>query len=459
MTNWHPTLGADRARYEGIVDALADDIATGRLQPGERLPTQRELASELDLAIGTVTRAYSEAQRRGLVVARVGRGTFVRDMRDPQTRWELGEALDPSVIDFGLLVPPRVGRDALVEGLRSAARGLGRQEDVLDLLGYQPHAGHPSHRKAGADWIERTGLEARPDHMLLCGSAQHALAATLSTLVQPGEAIFVEELTSPGIKDVASWLELRLHGLPMDRDGLIPEAFREAAATGTARVLYCMPTLHNPTTISMSRERRQAIAEIAMAHDVAIVEDGVHGLLPERPPLPLSAYAADHSYYITSLSKTVAPGIRVGYLLAPARAVPPIESALRATLWMTSPLLAEIAARWMRDGTADRILSEIRREMAVRRSAAAEILPGVGPAEGSLHLWMRLPPPWRPGEFVTAAQARGVRLSPTGIFTTHAGPEPGAVRICLSGADTLEETRRGLEVLGHLLALRRRRPA
>lgn len=338
-----------------------------------------------------------------------GRGTFVRSVPDVGTLWHLGQAVDPDVIDFSILVAPRVAHDEFGAALESTAADVARIPRLLDLLSYQPHAGVPAHREAAAQWLARTGLDAQPHRTVVCGSAQHALMAALSVICRPGDAVFVEQLTNPGIKDFAAWYSLRLHGLPIDDEGLMPEPFEAAAQAKLAKALYCVPTLQNPTTATMSDARRRVVADIAVRHGIAIVEDGVYGLLPSKPPVPLAAYAPEHAYYFTSLSKTVAPGLRVGYLHAPDRAITLLEAALRATLWMASPLLAEIAARWIADGTVHRILTANRAEMVARQKAAVAALRDfeVAAHPEGYHLWLRLPSTWRAAEFALAAREIG----------------------------------------------------
>jgi DNA-binding transcriptional MocR family regulator len=260
-------------------------------------------------------------------------------------------------------------------------------------------------------------------------------------------------LTSPLLKDLAAWLELKLHGLPMDAEGLLPEPFEAACRSGVARVLYCMPTVQNPTSAIQSDTRRRELAAIAMAHDVAIVEDGVMGLLAPDSPPPLAAYAPEHACYLTSLSKTIAPGLRVGYLQAPARWREEFRFAIRASTWMASPLAAEIAARWIADGTADRITAAHREEAAWQQALAARIL---GPwtyeaAPAGYHLWLHLPEPWRSSDFVVSCRQRGVGITSPEAFVPGRGEAPHAVRVCLGQAGSRARLEQGLRTLAAVL--------
>ena len=145
----------------------------------------------------------------------------------------------------------------------------------------------------GAEWIGRAGVAASADRVLVCTGSQHGLTVVLATLLQPGDLLLTESLTYAGLKSVAGLLHLQLAGLPVDAHGLRPDALEDACRARRARVLYVIPTLHNPTTAVMPLARRREIAEIAERHDVAIVEDDVHGLLPETRPAPLAALAPE----------------------------------------------------------------------------------------------------------------------------------------------------------------------
>jgi DNA-binding transcriptional MocR family regulator len=279
------------------------------------------------------------------------------------------------------------------------------------------------------------------------------MVVLFSTLARPGDVILTEAQTDPGMKDLANLLQLRLQGIPMDDEGIRPEALEAACRSGDARILFLIPTLHNPTTNVMPPERRKAIARLVRAHDLFLVEDDVYGLLPEDRPEPISRALPDRGFYFTSLSKTIAPGLRLGYLAAPRAMGARLASGIRATLWMTAPLLAEIATLWINDGTADRILVQVRRETAARQEMAARILaPFAFRAHRcGYHLWLELPEPWRSEQFVAHARRRGVAVTSPEAFVAGRSPAPHAVRVCLGAAADRARLEQGLTLLKSLL--------
>ena len=430
--------------YEAIALAIASDVANGRLKTGERLPTHRDLAGRLGVTVGTVSRAYAEAARRGLVSGEVGRGTFVRGDASPD---------DTGLVDLASNHPPLPPGDALTAALEDAFASLAGAQGTGELLAYPPDSGYARHREAGAQWLAWCGLDTPPDRVLACSGSQHALAIVLSTLLRPGETLATEALTYPGLQAVANLLHLRLQGLPMDRHGLEPGAFESACLAGGLKAVYLVPTIHNPTTRMMPLERRQQIARIARAHGVAIVEDDIHAHLPSERPAPVASLAPELAYFITSTSKTLAPGLRVGYLLAPADHLERLTAAARATVWASAPLMAEIATLWIRQGTAQRLLAARRGEAVARQKRAREALAGwhfEAHPEG-YHVWLQLPEPWTSVTFSAQARRHGVAVTPSEAFVIGREPAPHAVRLCLGAARSRASLDRGLGLVASLL--------
>lgn len=450
MTTWRPDL-ADRSgpRYLAIADCLADDVRLGRLAEGERLPTHRDLADSLGLTVGTVSRAYAEAERRGLLHGEVGRGTFVGGMAGG-TELPSPGATDPAVVDLGLNLPLYAQDPDLGDALRT----LAKRRDLHELLSYQPFAGSDRYRRAGAQWIARHGLDVEPAHVIVTGGAQHAIAILLGTLCRAGDVVLTEPLTYPGLKSVARLLGLETVPVAMDDEGLLPDALDRACGESGARVLYCLPTLHNPTTATMSGARRDEIAAVARRRDLLIIEDDVHGLLADDGGGPLACRAPERTFYIASTSKVVAGGLRVAFVAAPAAHVERVAATVAATLWALPPLTVELAAMWIDDGTADATCARKRAESGARQALARELLPvsAVRTHPRSYFLWLELPPTWQVDRFVREARARGVVVTGSDPFTVEPAAAPAAVRVSLSAPATRDEVAAGLQVLAELLA-------
>ncbi len=449
MTNWSPDLTRHRGpRYIAIAEVLAQDIAAGRLKTGDRLPTHRDLAWKLGVTVGTVTRAYAEAERRGLVAGEVGRGTFIRE--PAMDTLPTPAADDDGFVDLARNFPPgwrdnREIADILAE--------ISRSNDLGPLLGYAPNLGLPSHREAGAQWIARSGISASPAQIAISNAAQHAMVVAISSLTRPGDVVLSEQLTFYGLKSMASHLSLRLHAVAIDEHGLVPEALDAACRLMAPKALYCMPTLHNPTTSIMPEPRRREIAAICVRHGVTIVEDDIYGFLADDAPPALASFAPDNSILLTSLSKCIAPGLRIGFLRASEATMEHIASALRATTWMATPLMGEVAARLIRSGQAERMARQMRDEAKARQAIATRMLAGLeyDSHEASFHVWLKLPEPWRREEFTLRLRRRGVGVAPADVFAVGRGAVPHAVRVGLSAARDHTQLERALGVVTSVL--------
>jgi DNA-binding transcriptional MocR family regulator len=451
MDVWSPDLTACRGpRYRAIADCLARDIRAGRLAGGDRLPPHRELAERLGVTVGTVSRAYAEADRRGLVRGEVGRGTFVRAGAADRPEGGADGGADGGPIDLGLNLPLH----AEDPDLGAALRELAGRPHVSELLGYQPTLGAARHRRAGAAWLARHGLDTAPGRVVVTAGAQHAITVILGTLCRAGDVVLTEPLTYPGLMSVARLLGLRPRPVAVDHEGLRPDALAEAAAElGPGQVVYCLPTLHNPTTASMSPQRRQAIAEVARAHDLRLVEDDVHRLLAPDAGPPLAALAPERTCYIASTSKVVAGGLRVAFVTVPPGVAEGVAHTVSASLWMPSPLTAELAAGWIEDGTAVATAERKRREAAARQALARQMLPDARLRGGgaSFFLWLELTGGWTAEQFAATARRAGVIVAPAGAFALPGLAPPAAVRLSLSAPRERETLTAGLRVLADIL--------
>jgi DNA-binding transcriptional MocR family regulator len=409
-----------------VADAIADAVQAGRLAAGDRLPPQRDLADALGIAVTTITRGYAEAERRGLVSGEVGRGTFVR-----APAFSLKPEREPHAIDLSVnALLPHAHAAELIERFSAITRGL----SATRLLDYQSHFGRPELRAAAADWVRRWGIDAPPEELLLTVGAQHGLAAVFGALCAPGDEVLVDPLTYPGMKAVANYLRIRLKPVPVDRDGMLPDALAAAAVRGRARLLYCMPSVHNPTGTSMSARRRKELIAAVDRAGITVVEDDSYGFLAEKLT-PLTAAMPERAIYVSGLSKSVVPALRVGFVRAPRQLVGRIADFIYATTVMVAAPTAEVAATWIADGTADRIVRWKRAEVKARAELARrqiKTLRGSSPAN-SPHVWLELPPPWTADDFAREARSRGIIITPARAFAVGSDL-PEAIRVCIGAA-------------------------
>lgn len=473
-------------KYKAIAQRISDAVGSGALKPGERLPPQRELAWALECTVGTISRAYAEAERRGLLGGEVGRGTYICDASAPTALdsrgiagyWHspslenaAGQNSKPHAMDAIADWTPDMGpaeRESGPIGLNHDYPPLGVEcletartmtqlasdPILMEMLSYQPHAGIGRHRAAGADWIGRRGVAATAENVVVSTGAHNGVLATLSAITRAGDTIAAEALSYPGIKAIAGMLGLRLTPVALDEEGLIPDAFDTLCRQQKIAAVYTIPTLQNPTNAIMSETRRREIAEVAAKHGLPVVEDDIFGMLAQDMTPALSAFLPDDlAFYICSISKTLAPGLRVGYVHGPRRQTAQIAAALRTSSWMASPFTAEIGTRWIESGAADRILESHFREIEARRTMVLDAFRDyeVSCPPGALHAWIALPSPWRIGELVAEAQSQGVILPPTDSFMIGGGETPHAFRLSYCPPRHRSRLREGLDALLNLL--------
>jgi DNA-binding transcriptional MocR family regulator len=429
MTLWSPRLpDSPSPIYARIADALERDVRGGVLVSGSQLPTHRDLARVLGITPVTVTRAYAEAARRGLVESTTGRGTFIRSVRR--------DSAPAGDIDLAA--------NAVVVPLPTASRMvLERAAEALTTSAYGNIVGSDRHRAAGAAYI---GCRTDPERVIVTAGTQHALFLALAASTRPGDTVLTESVTYHGAKAVAALLGLKLEPLPLDRHGILPDALARAAKSRKAKALYIVPSLHNPTGIVTPEKRRRDLAAAAEKHGLTIIEDDVCGFLLEKTPPPLAAFAPDRTIFLTGLGKAMAPAMRVGFLTAPDALLQRAQSALAASILFASPVLAEIAAKRIEDGTAARIAAAKRAEVAVRNRAARSILKGLTGDARSSHLWLELPQRWTADGFVEEARRRRVKVASGAAFAV--GDElPRAVRVSIGAPASVAELETALHVL------------
>ncbi len=439
-----------RPIYRQIASAIEEMVQQQQLLPGARLPTHRALADSLSVTVGTVTRAYAEAERRGIVESKVGSGTFI--CRKDRPAWSFSHRTRQDEMNFGYNVPPQLDRAELFT--QAVQQIASHPAELNELMLYQPPSGVVQHRAVLADWLQQHGVSANVDRLLYCSGAQNAIQLCLTTLCRQGDTVLVDKLTYPGLLSLARQLHITVKPVEMDEQGMIPEALVAACKQYSARMVYMMPTLQNPTTVTMGEARRRELIAVCRRQQLLILEDDVNGLLPRHRPEPLVNMAPEQVIYIGGLSKNLAPGLRLGFMLLPESLYSRIVHALQNHSWMISPLLTAIAAILLENGAANKVLESIREEMESRWSMVAEKLSAVELTfhPNGFHGWISLPDDWSLSEFMAASKTRGLELKSSELFVPPGYPAPSCVRIAVSAPTSTEELEQGCIQLADLLA-------
>lgn len=434
-----------RSEYLKIADTIAAEIAVGSLRPGDRLPPQRSFAYERKIAVSTASRVYAELLRRGLVVGEVGRGTFISG----EARRGVAALAEPRGIrtDFEFNYPILPNQTALIarslEGLAAPA--------LLDVASRQAISiGTPAIRNIGAAHLSRGGWSPSPEHLVFTGNGRQSIAAALAAVVPAGGRCGVEALTYPFVKGIAARLGIALVPLSMDEGGVRPDSVEKAHREAHLSAIYIQPAVQNPLGATMSEARRADLLRVVEMLDLPVIEDNVYGFLDDEPPL--AALAPDRCIVVDSLSKKVAPGLALGFIVPPERLRESVIASVRSGGWTATGFAFAAAERMMADGTVAALMTMKRLDAQARQKLAAAHLQGfeVKANPKCYHLWLTLPAHWRSQTFVAAAARRDIALTPSTTFAITPGHAPNAVRLALA-SPAMDQLDIGLSTLAALL--------
>ncbi|MGR9056548.1 aminotransferase-like domain-containing protein [Rhizobium leguminosarum] len=461
MTNWLPDISRGSGPvYLRLADSIESAISSGALPAGSKLPPQRNLAYDIGVTIGTIGRAYALVHERGLVAGEVGRGTYVLNRSETAP----GEQIDPLTVSLG---GTRV-QDAPANKIRfdtTAAPDLGQGKIIAGILaeiGEQHLSEISSYSRsfprnwfeAGRLWLARSGWTPEVDNIVPTLGAHAAAISVIAAVSAPGDKIVFEDLTYTQVSRSARLLGRRTLTVDSDELGVIPEDFERLCQQQHPKIAFLMPTVHNPTLAIMPYERRADIAAIARKHSVWLIEDDLYGGMADDDTPLLASIAPDRTFLVNGLSKSVAAGVRGGWVACPPHFAQRIKVTHRMITGGLPFILAETCARLVESGMAHEIRKASVEELSRRVRLAREQLQGFD-FESHVHapfLWLKLPEPWMSGTFKNAAFRDGVLVDDEDEFKSARGERPyHRVRIGFSSPKTAQELISGLMILRRLL--------
>ncbi|MBB3319184.1 DNA-binding transcriptional MocR family regulator [Rhizobium sp. BK181] len=461
MTNWLPDVSRGSGPvYLRIADSIESAIASGTLAAGSKLPPQRNLAYDIGVTIGTIGRAYALVHERGLVAGEVGRGTYVLDRAETAP----GNQPDPLTVALGGTRPI----DAPAGKIRfdtTAAPDLGQGKiigSVLAAIGEEQLSEISSYSRvfpknwyaAGRRWLARNDWMPETENIVPTLGAHAAAVAVISAVSSPGDKIVFEELSYTQVSRSARILGRRTITVESDENGVIPDDFERLCLQQHPKLAFLMPTAHNPTLATMPHERRARVAEIARRHGVWLIEDDLYGgMTGDENPL-LASLAPDRTFLISGLSKSVAAGVRGGWVACPPHFAQRIKVTHKMITGGLPFILAEACARLVESGQAHEIRKASTVELAIRERLAREQLQGYDFVSHPHvpFLWLKLPDPWLSGTFKNAAYGEGVLIDDEDEFkAARAEKVYHRVRVGFSSPRDRDDLVAGLTTLRRLL--------
>lgn len=435
--------GSDVPLYEQVRAQIAGLIASGDLAAGTRLPATRELARSLHVNRATIANAYESLATDGLVRSHVGQGTFVQEgepLRATTPFWPFSRAMEaasrrihpaapptehPDPIDFASLIPDE--ELFPVEPFRKTIDAVLRRRGK-ELLQYGPVAGYPPLRQHIAEWLSERQVEATAEHVLIVNGSQQGLDLVFRALVNPGDTVAVESPTYTVVLPVLAHYQARVLGIPMSDRGMDLEALESALSRDSVRLIYTMPTFHNPTGLTMDLETRRSLLRMANRHGVPIIEDDFDSELRFQGEALPPIKALDESgivLYLGTFSKGLFPGLRLGWIVAPPDLVRMLGRAKMFTDYHTNQLLQAAVLEFCERGHYQEHLEHLarvnREKSRVLLGALTRHLPAEvtwTEPEGGYAFWITLPPRISSELLLTQGARQGVLFTPGSQFFT-----------------------------------------
>ncbi|WP_099469773.1 aminotransferase-like domain-containing protein [Konateibacter massiliensis] len=446
--SWKPTIkNRNNSLYKELATQLENDIKSGILKPGTMLPPQRELADYMDINLSTVSRAFKLCEQKGLVYGAVGRGTFVAS--DVAHSTVLLSGNEEKLIEMGAIMPSATPNQIILETIQR----LIREPEMYRLLQYDLVEDNLLQKRAAAKWLERSNYHVDSDNILFAAGGQNALAGILSSMFRCGDKIGTNEVIYPGIKSLANMLGIQLVPIPNRENEAFADTLRQVCRKEDLKGVYLIADYHNPTTYSMDTRTREEIAQAAKELGIIVIEDGINSLLRENPLPPIASYAPDQVIYLSSLSKTLSPGLRIAFVAAPPSYYKNLSLGFYNMNIMVSPLMIEAAIRLIHSKAADDILESRREHTRNRNRRLNSILDGYEIYGDELcnFRWLVLPEGFTGRTFELYAKNAGVQLYCAERFVVGSSKVPSAVRIAVTAEENDEKFEKGLKILKKIL--------
>lgn len=435
--------------YLSIASTLEYDILNGYLPPHTKLPPQRELADYLDVNLSTITRAFKICEVKGLIYAVTGSGTFVAPSAGNAIAISDNETMK-DYIELGVTKPI----DALNSYTAEAIKNISEKNYLEKLLDYRYPLGMPYHRMAAKQWLQRFNMDTSAENICITSGGQNSLTLILITLFRPGDKIAVDPYTYPNFIELANMLSIQLIPILGDSLGMLPEQLDAACRAGNIQGVYLHPSCSNPTAIMMNIPRRKDIAEVIKKHQLILLEDDVYSFLAPKDYLPLSHFVPDQFIYMCSISKSLCPGIRVGFIAYADAFAEKITRGIFTINIKTSSLNAEVVTELINTGAADEIIAK-KKEIAKNRNLIYRKYFDINnPNENPLSFfrWLPLSRQYHPAQFEQDVLAAGVRIFHSYRFVIRKEDISQFIRISLSAPSDSKELHKGLDILKNCLS-------
>lgn len=447
--SWKPvrTMDLKVPFYISLAERLEQDIVSGILIPGTKLPPQRELADYLDVNISTVSRAFKLCEQKGFICGAVGKGTFVSS--DAVSNSILfGAPSGPSLIEMGAILPEAEHNRIFTDYLKTMIQ----EPEFHKLFQYASPENNQIQLSAAVKWLGFSGMPSSQEHILFSAGGQNGIFGILAALFSKGDRIATTPTTYPGFKLAAKALGIQLVPLTIKEGIITKEALQFVVRNENVKGLYLIPDFNNPTAETMTLPERKEIAQFLEEQQLPLIEDSINTLLVPEPQVPISAFTTQ-GIFLSSMSKVLSPGLRLAVLHTPEKYYTCIKQSLYAMNIAVPSMMVSLASRLILSGKSEEIRMLKQKGIRERNELLNKILEKFD-VKGGLHSplrWLMLPDKFTPDEFESLALVHGVQVYSASRFCVGATKVPNAVRIAVTAVPDIRDFERGAEILRTLL--------
>lgn len=434
--------------YRSIADLLELDIINGYLAPNTKLPPQRELADYLDINLSTITRAFKICELKGLIYGTTGKGTFV----SPNAGSTISIAdikIEKSYVDLGIIKPYDETNSIVSEATKNVlAKGY-----LEKLLDYGNPLGTPYQRMSGVKWLKKYNMDININNIAITSGAQNALTLTLISLFRSGDKIAVDMHTYPNFIELANMLNIQLIPIEGDLFGMNPEELDAQCKLNNIQGIYLIPSCNNPTAILMNMGRRKELAKVIKRNNLILIEDAIFSFIAPANYMPITSFIPEQSIYISSISKSLCPGMRVAFMVYPEKYSSNIIRGIYNINIKTPALNTEIIAELINTGMADKIVEEKISLSKERNEIYKKYFNIENPNENPNSFFRLLPLDQRfdADQFEKYALDHGVHIYHSNRFLVGNYENRQFLRVSLSSPSSSSELETGLNILKNLL--------
>ncbi len=447
--SWKPTLAnTEKPIYIYLADKLEEDIQSGSLTPGTKLPPQRELADFLDINLSTISRAFKLCEQRGLICSAVGNGTYVASDAAVNSMLFL-DTHPKNVIEMGAILPNSEINRFVSDYLKS----MSDEPDFYKLLQYGTIDYDGLTIKAANKWLSYFHMSGSKSNILLSSGSQNAIFSTLASLFHVGDKIATMPVTYPGIKIAAKILGIQLVPIRIMNGKITRESLLYAYKNQGIKGLYLIPDFNNPTSEVLDVQTRKLIASFCDEINIPVIEDAIYTLFNPTPLPPISSYTEKNGIFISSVSKTLAPGLRLAIMRVPSQYMKNIWECLYGMQISPPALMIQLFTRLIISGKFEEIRKRRMEDVEIRNQIFDNYFhdyPNCGNKYSPIR-WLYLPDKIDISQFENIALQNGVQIYTAERFTVGSTKIPNAIRISLISSQPIERYKKGLEILRELI--------